>query len=442
MTALDNAQTIAGGTPLGGDAAEPGHHRPQLEETVEMLRELSRQRDPQKLVEVFRHRSRHLAGGEYLLSLSRRGLQPPWYRITRHADWPASFNPWDHQDELPLLRGGLLGELIYGDEPRIVPDLSISPNDPGRSYLRGARSILALPQYDSGIALNMVVRMSPEPYFFDQSKLPDALVMSNLFGRATYGLVLAKMLDRANTELEHELELVGRIQRSLLPDSLPHITGLDIAVSYETATRAGGDYYDFFPLCDGQWGIMIADARGHGAPAAVVMAVLRTNLHARRIDRLGPAQVLNELNRGLIDQSSPADCALVTAFYAVYDPSTRIFRYSVAGHVPPLLIKADLAWRELADVPAFPLAVSRGTDFLEASASLSRGDTLLLFTDGVIEAFNRQDESFGMNRLVAAACRPASSPGEIIGRINGDLARFVDGAPGHDDRTLVALRAV
>ena len=208
--------------------------------TVEMLRELSRAHDPQKLVEIFRARSASIAGGEYLLSLSRRGLDPPWYRITRHADWPVSFDPWAHQNELPLLRGGLLGELMYGDEPRILPDVSISPDDPGLTYLRGVRSILCLPQYDGGVALNMVLRMSREPDYFDARKLPDTMVISNLFGRATNGLVLARKLERVNATLDRELEGVGELQRDMLPQSLPEIEGLDIAATYVTATRAGG----------------------------------------------------------------------------------------------------------------------------------------------------------------------------------------------------------
>lgn len=153
--------------------------------TSEMLRELSRQSDPQKLVEVFRERSADPAAGEYLLSLSRRSLSPTWYRITRHVDWPAHLNPWKDQDKLPLFKVGLLGELLYGDEPRIVQDLNVSADDPGHEFLRGARSILCLPLYDSGVALNMVVRMSRETNFFDPAMIPDMIVMSNLFGRST-----------------------------------------------------------------------------------------------------------------------------------------------------------------------------------------------------------------------------------------------------------------
>ena len=124
----------------------------RLDETVSMLREFSRQTDPQKLIEAFQHQCRTFFPGEYLLSLSRRGLQHPWYRITRYARWPDDFDPWKNQRQLPLLDRGLLGELIYSNEPHIINDFTPDPDDPACDYLRHARSLLTLPQYDGGQA--------------------------------------------------------------------------------------------------------------------------------------------------------------------------------------------------------------------------------------------------------------------------------------------------
>ncbi|MHC4698294.1 MAG: PP2C family protein-serine/threonine phosphatase [Planctomycetota bacterium] len=440
MTTPEPAQSSAQISPHEGDSVDAGGV-PELKATVEMLRELSRQSDPQKLVEIFRHRSANLAGGEYLLSLSRRGLDPPWYRITRHVDWPDSFNPWEHQDELPLFNRGLLGDLIYGNEPRNLTDVSVPPDDPGRKYLRGARSILCLPQYDSGVALNMVLRMSPQPHFFDESTLADTLTMSNLFGRATYGLVLAKELAKANAELEHELKRVGQIQRYLLPTSLPSIEGLEMAASYETATRAGGDYYDLFPLSYGRWGIIIADVSGHGAPAAVVMAIMRTILHNEELDGTSPSEVLQLLNDGLSDHSCCDRGTFVTAFYAVYDPAERSMRYSCAGHVPPIVVDACCQPRELSDAQDLPLAVRGSSEFHEASVSLAGGDTVVLYTDGIIEAANPQGEVFGTKRVLAAVCQESCSAQATVDGINSELGRFAGRAMRQDDQTLLVLRA-
>ncbi len=412
-----------------------------LNETDEMLRELSHQTDPQKLVEIFRHRSANISGGEYLLSLSRRGLKPPWYRITRHADWPASFNPWENQDQLPLLQGGMLGDLVYGDRPQILNDVSIPPSDPGHEFLRRARSILCLPQYDGGVALNMVLRMSPEPHFFDPAKLPDTLVMTNLFGRATYGLVLAGKLEQANRALDHELKHVGAIQRDLLPRSLPSIDGVDIAVSYETATRAGGDYYDFFPLPQGRWGMMIADVSGHGAPAAVVMAILRTVLHNLCVECVSPSELLEQANANLGLGMGPFAGTFVTAFYAVYDPATRSLDYSCAGHNPPIVLDRQRRPRELDDAQGLPLAIQTDSQFQQSSTTLGPDDTLILYTDGIIEANNSDGAQFGRRRMLDAVCLEACSAHGIIDCVLTELRRFAGDAPLQDDQTLVVMRA-
>src|SRR5690606_15363426 len=100
-------------------------------------------------------------------------------------------------DRLPLIDGGLLAELIYDDEPRIINDLQVDPADPAAPYLEGMRSLMALPNYDGGVALNMVIALRAEPDAFDPETLPERVWMSNLFGRATNTLVLKEELRRA-----------------------------------------------------------------------------------------------------------------------------------------------------------------------------------------------------------------------------------------------------
>src|SRR6202041_1782999 len=125
------------------------------------------------------------------------------------------------------------------------------------------RSIVAIPLYDQGLSLNMVVVCRRIPNGFNRQFLPEHVWMSNLFGRATHNLVLAEELRKAYEAVDHELSTVAEIQQSLLPTSLPEIPTLDLAVHYQTSKRAGGDYYDFFPLPEGRWGFLMADVSGH-----------------------------------------------------------------------------------------------------------------------------------------------------------------------------------
>ena len=138
---------------------------------------------------------------------------------------------------------------------------------------------MAIPMFDQGVALNMVILLRKEPAAFPKEELPELVWLSNLFGRATSNLVLSDELQRANQALDREMKAVGEIQRSLLPARLPKIPTLDLATYYQPSQRAGGDYYDFFPLPSGKWGIFIADVSGHGTPAAVLMAVTHCIAH-------------------------------------------------------------------------------------------------------------------------------------------------------------------
>src|SRR6516225_10151472 len=240
---------------------------------LDVMRAISQETDPQEMVSTYGKKVRNLFPSDAGLSLSRRGLTWPQFRITRSSRWKETVNPWKEKDRLPLLEGGLLAEMLYGDEPVILDDFKADPDDPAHEYLDGYRSLMAIPMFDQGTALNMVIRLGIAPALFSRERLPELVWISNLFGRATHNLVLSDQLKEAYQTLDREFEIVGEIQRSLLPAILPDIPTLQLAAYYQPSKRAGGDYYDFFPLPDGRWGIFIADVSGHGTPSAVLMAV-------------------------------------------------------------------------------------------------------------------------------------------------------------------------
>src|SRR6266851_8878670 len=194
-----------------------------------MMRQMSLQTDPQEMVRTYAERVRRLLPSDRAFSLSRRGLTSPKYRITRSTTWEEEINPWKERDRLPLFNGGLLAELIYGDEPQVIDNLEVSADDPAIDYLAGHRSLMAIPVFDQGVALNMVVRLRKEPAAFSREQLPELVWLSNLFGRATNNLVLSDKLKQAYQALDRELKIVGEIQRSLLPAHLPKIPTMDLA---------------------------------------------------------------------------------------------------------------------------------------------------------------------------------------------------------------------
>jgi sigma-B regulation protein RsbU (phosphoserine phosphatase) len=406
------------------------------------MREVSRQTDPQEMVRTYGQRARRLLPRDQMLALSRRGLERPYYRITRSSMWKESVNPWKEKDRLPLLEGGLLAELIYGDEPRIIDDLTFAAGEPAAEYLQGHRSLLAIPLFDQGMARNMVVMLRKEPAAFDREQVPDTVLMSNLFGLATNGLVLAQQVKEAYETLDQEFKAVGNIQRSLLPAELPRVPTLDLAAYYHPSQRAGGDYYDFFPLPGGQWGVWIADVSGHGTPAAVLMAVTHTIAHTHPGPPTPPGRLLAYVNKHLTCRYT-ADGSFVTAFYGMYDPARRTLTYACAGHNPPRLKRCQdgtLAVLDHATGP--PLGIFEDQVYPEAVQQLQRGDQIVFYTDGITEAHNPVGAMFGTHRLDEELENCSLQATALLDSVLQAVETFTAGHPAEDDRTVIVARVV
>ena len=418
-----------------------GDWQQRLDVIVELMREMSRQTDPQEMVQTYGRRIRQLLPSDRRISLSRRGLTDPKYRITRSTTWQADVNPWKEQGRLPLLEGGLLASLIYGDAPVIIDDLVVSADDPAAEYLAGHRSLMAIPMFDQGVALNMVVMLREPPAAFPREEFPELVWLSNLFGRATSNLVLSDELRQANQELDREMKAVGEIQRSLLPARLPDIPTLELAAHYQPSKSAGGDYYDFFPLPEGRWGIVIADVSGHGTPAAVLMAVTHCLAHTQPGSPLGPSQVLDYLNHHLTALYTSRNENFVTAFYGVYDPARRTLTYASAGHNPPRLKRCqDGTMLALERAGGLPLGIVPEGAYDEYVQQLQPGDQIIFYTDGITEANDPQGRQFGTDRLDQVLENCSIQASGLLDAVLRSVEAFAQGVPPLDDRTLIVAR--
>jgi sigma-B regulation protein RsbU (phosphoserine phosphatase) len=413
----------------------------RMTDIVSMMKDMSLQTDPQAMVRAYGSRMRKLLPSDRMVSLSRRDLEAPTYRITRTSLWKNDVNPWKSKDELPVLCGGLLGDLLYGDEPRIIDNISLAPNDPGAAYFDGQRSLIAIPLYDHGVALNMVVLMRREPAAFDRDQFPEWVWLSNLFGRATHNLVLSDELRSAYSLVDSEMKSIANIQRSLLPAQLPRIPTMDWAVHYQTSRRAGGDYYDFFRLPDDQLGILIADVSGHGTPAAVLMAITHSIAHIYPGPPSVPGEVLRHLNNHLTERYTQMHGTFVTAFYGVYDSRRRLLRFASAGHNPPRVKHCDDGTlTSLKHAQGLPLGISTQEVYHEAEQALRPGDQVVFYTDGITEAANPLGEMFGMDRLDQVLAECPHTAAALMEAVLEELDRFTAGRPAEDDRTLLIAR--
>lgn len=422
--------------------------RQELQIVDAAMRSVSDVTDPNLMVRAYWDSIRELLPDADYLALSRRGIEPPDFLITRSARFTEHLNPWTERDRLPRLRGGLLGEIAYADTPVVIEDLPgrLREDDPAHFYLRGYQALVALPQYEDGRGLNIGMTLYHSAEEFDPAMVPMMHWQASLFGRGTQNLVLRNQLESALAALDRELRTVGQIQRSLLPASLPDLPGVEFAAHYHTSASAGGDYYDFFPLDGGRLGIFIADVSGHGTPAAVLMAITHALAHTAPGSLTPPHDVLSHLNSRLA-RTYTLDGSFVTAFYAVFDPHSRRLTYSSAGHNPPRLRRGATV-RSIDAPSGLPLGVLDDQSFPESTIELEPGDLLLLYTDGITEAMptpaaDRSVELFGVERLDALlAGSPQCSARECVDMITREVAAFVRGAQASDDQTLLAMRCV
>ena len=403
--------------------------------------------DPEELVEVYWTGIGELMPVVEYVSLSRRNVEPPFYLITRSSRFTEQLNPWTQRDRLPKLSGGILGELAYANRPVVLDDLParLTADDPGRFYLEGCERLIALPQYDGGEGINVTVMLPRPGHEPDESMIPILHWQAGLFGRGTTNLVLRNQLSAALAALDRELQIVGDIQRSLLPEALPAIPGFELAAYYQTSARAGGDYYDFFPLAGGEWGLFIADVAGHGTPAAVLMAITHAIAHAQPGVHTPPAVLLGYLNDHLARVYTRGG-TFVTAFYAVLDPRARTLTYSRAGHNPPRLARGGSVL-SLDRNGGLPLGIAEDQAYGQALVTLEPDDLLLLYTDGITEAAPPlkgadQRELFGLERLDKLLLGCGSDSQGCVDAIRAAVADFCEHAPPTDDQTLIAMRCV
>jgi sigma-B regulation protein RsbU (phosphoserine phosphatase) len=405
------------------------------------MRELSQQTDPLEMGRLYGKRMRKLIPVDRSVSISRRDLRLPYFRVTRSSTWQHQPNPWKQREELPIFKGGLCAQLLYGDKPRLFDDLQVDPSDPAAEYLDGQRSVLAIPMYDQGVALNMVLLMRKEPAAFDPRPFPELVWMSNLFGRVTHNLVLSDQLKEAFDAVDYEMKLVADIQRSLLPSRMPDIPTMALAAYYQTSRRAGGDYYDFFRLADGKWGLFIADVSGHGTPAAVLMAVTHTLAHSYCGPSDPPSRLLEYVNQHLTARYTAPSDSFVTAFYGIYNPVDRSLTYACAGHNPPRLKRCEDGSLTLLDkASGLPLGIKAAEQYESATHHLVPGDQLVLYTDGITEANNPKGELFGLERMDKVLENCSVTASDLLKSVLAEVETFTEGRPAHDDRTLLVAK--
>jgi sigma-B regulation protein RsbU (phosphoserine phosphatase) len=423
--------------------SRPEAQQARLSLTIDVMKELSRATDPQGMYRVYSKRMADIFPTSRQVSLSRRDLPAPKIRVTRFSEWTEEINPWTDVDRLPVFDRGLFSELMHSGRPRILDNIAVSPDDPAAAFLEGQRSLMAIPLFESGDAVNMVVVTREQPAAFTLDRFPEVIWMCNLFGRATQSALLSQKLRADHEQARQEMRRVAKLQRSLLPTELPKISTLDLAVYSRTTAEAGGDYYNALSLPRGRVGFLLADVCGHGVAAAMVVAVVHSLVTTYSGPPIPPGHLLAYVNDHLTRMSTRSTGTFVTAVYAVYDPDRATLTVANAGHPPPRLVSASGGPpKALTGERSVPLGIVDGTPYPEAEFALAPGDQVLLHTDGVTDAKNTDDEAFGVGRLDEMMTRNARGSRAMIGGVLDALEGFTGGGAPADDYTLLAMTFV
>jgi len=248
---------------------------------------------------------------------------------------------------------------------------------------------------------------------------------------------LKREVESQKDQLKHELEVVSEVQRKLLPKKLPEINGFKLAAHYETSRYAGGDYYDILEIPENRWGFLIADAEGHSAPAAVLMAMTCALFRAYSGSPADPAAVLHYLNQHLCKVAEPS---FMTALYAVYDAGQQTMRIARAGQPLPMIYRAsEKKAFELESPGVYPLGIEPyQIEIPVTEVKLLPGDRFLVYTDGLSERFNAAGETYGEERLLKPlATDNATVPQDVVAAIMGDVEQFAGNHPADDDQALL-----
>jgi len=325
---------------------------------------------------------------------------------------------------------GMVGHVALTGKMHYAPDVTSDPY-----YMAcepDTRSEVAIPLQREGDLVGVFTASHCELNAF----CPDQLRL--LQGLCTHVAVAVHNARRFGTEREkrermsREAEEARSIQQALLPRSSPLIPGFAASGLSIPAGSVGGDWYDFIPLRDGLWGLVLADVSGKGTAAALLMSATRGMLRSLAQTGSGPADVLTRLNNMMIEDF-PAG-RFVTMVYAELDPSTRILRIANAGHLAPLLVEPS-GHRWINHEHGLPLGIS-ASKFSETEVTLGSHSRIAFYSDGITEAETPSGEEYGPDRLLAQM----QSPDVTLDGLLADVRKFANGTGLRDDATVILVR--
>lgn len=386
------------------------------------------------------------------------------YRI-----WPIGFS-------IPINRNMVIGRTVADRTSVHVHDLQAAETDfpQGAAYAKqyGHRTVFATPLLREGVAIGAILirRFEVRPLttnqiallktFADQAviAIENVRLFKEIQEKSRKVEEQAKELAEWNaaletrvaeqvaqlerlSKLEHELSLASEIQKSMLPRSIPRLEGYEFSARMIPAKSVGGDFFDFIPLGEDLLGIAVGDVSDKGIPAALFMAMVRSLLRAEAHPGRSPKKVLRSVSHHLMDMNDKE--MFVTILFGILNRATHQFHYARAGHEAPLFFDGQGSIKRVPKANGQALGVVDDIALDEQTIALSKGCMLLLYSDGIPDAINRQNVRFGYDGVVRTVGRLTPSSAQVV---CDDLIKAVvehqAGVLQHDDMTVMVIRAV
>ena len=240
-------------------------------------------------------------------------------------------------------------------------------------------------------------------------------------------------------EMERDLEVATQIQLGFLPNKTPSFLNFEFSHFYQAAQQVGGDYFDYVRLPDGRLAVVVGDVSGKGVPAALLMARLCSAVRYHLVAQKTVGRALTELNREML--SSSLGFRFITLVMIVLEPGKKTCTLANAGHLPPVLLKDNGPGHAIeGDFSGLPLGVGGEFEYESTEVELTKGDCLLLYTDGISETENSAGELFGRERLLNLNVAEERTAESYVNATLADTNKFGEGQPQRDDRCVVAIK--
>jgi sigma-B regulation protein RsbU (phosphoserine phosphatase) len=400
----------------------------------EVARVLNSTFDPGEVLEIILRELQHVIAYD---TASVMLLENYELRIVAQRGWDEAQAP--RGVTFPLEKGSAAGIVVRSQEPLAIADTRDSPY--WNNTLAGVttRAWLGVPLAAKGHVLGVLNIDSCTPGRFTTRDVEVALAFAN---QAAVALENARLYAESVARVEQELAIARQIQSKLFPRELPRVAGLRLAARCLPARETGGDFYDCFMLAAeaGVLALMVGDASGKSVPGAMLMAIARSVARSEARDHIEPAAVLRETNQ-LMALDVPRG-SFVALSYATIDLRRRRLSLASAGQIAPLRRRADGTIDELLPPGSvLPLGIEPRTFYQALEVELAPGDTLVLLTDGLVEAHDAYRQMFGFERLERLLAKHGGEPPEqLLETILGAVSRFMGAAPQHDDMTVMIVQ--